>query len=90
MIDFDLDNLLENRFDITPDEYWLLPDEQKDEITEMLFDIVILLLLNNKLNHNLYLELLSASIEFEIFNENYETVEILTRLKNKIKKTFYI
>jgi hypothetical protein len=88
ILDFNITNLLENRYNITNEEYWTLSNKEKDEITKILFDVALLMLANNNLNYKMYLEILTESIEFELFNECYETVEILTKLKNKLQEIF--
>jgi len=84
ILDFNLEVLLEDRYNIQIDEYWTLTQIQKDEITSILFNIVIIILNSNHFNYQRYIDMLDDIIDYELFNECYETIDILTRLKNKL------
>lgn len=90
ILDFNLEFLVEERYEIPLNEYWNLSKEQKDELTEILYDIVFIILKQESVNYKFYMESLDESIELLTFNEEYEKVEILLKLKDRINSSIFI
>jgi len=90
IFDFNLELLLEDRYNIQLNEYWGLPQQQKDEITSILFNIIIIMLNSNHFNYQRYIDMLDDIIEFETFNEQYEKSSILNTLKDKLTEKYVL
>ena len=90
IFDFNLELLLEDRYNIQLNEYWDLPQRYKDEITSILFNIIIIMLNSNHFNYQRYIDMLDDIIELESFNEQYEKASILNTLKDKLTEKYVL
>lgn len=90
IFDFNLELLLEDRYNIQLNEYWDLPQRYKDEITSILFNIIIIMLNSNHFNYQRYIDMLDDIIELETFNEQYEKASILNTLKDKLTEKYVL
>jgi len=88
IIELDVEELLSNRYDIKLKNYWKLSEEEKVEITEILFSIMLQTFDNNPSIYTTYMNLLKESIEIKSDLGEYEKADILNRLKNRILETF--
>jgi hypothetical protein len=90
ILELDVEELLNNKYNIEIDEYWKLPEEQKKLITETLFSFILVMFDNNPSIYTTYMNLLKQSIQLKSEMNEYEKADILLRLKEKILETFVI
>ena len=83
-IDYEIQLLLDNKYDIELEEYWKLTEEEKDSLTEL---IVKVLIKNNKVDANYfeyYCSLMDdRRMEAEHQNE-FERADIISRIREKL------
>lgn len=89
IIEFDIDELLENKYNIKLKKYWKLPEEEKEQITDLLFQFVLVMFDRNPSIYSTYMNILNDSINNCSDFGEYEKADILTRLKNRISENFY-
>jgi hypothetical protein len=90
ILELDIEELLNNKYNIDIEKYWKLPEEEKNNITELLFGFILVMFDNNPSIYTTYMNLLKQSIQLKSEMNEYEKADILTRLKNKILETFVI
>jgi hypothetical protein len=83
-IDYEIQLLLDNKYDIELEEYWKLTEEEKNTLTEL---IVKVLVKNNRLDAN-YFEYYCSMMddrrrEAEYHNE-FERADIISRIREKL------
>lgn len=83
MLGFNIEDLLDDRYDIDISDYWSLTDEDKDRITEIVVTNVLVQLSLAPNYYPRYIELLNDSIKVAGEFENYEKAEMLNRMKKR-------
>jgi len=83
MLGFNLEDLMDDRYDIDISDYWSLTDEDKDRITEIVVTNVLVQLSLAPNYYPRYIELLNDSIKVAGEFENYEKAEMLNRMKKR-------
>jgi hypothetical protein len=83
-IDYEIQLLLDNKYDIELEEYWKLTEEEKNTLTDL---IVKVLVKNNRLDAN-YFEYYCSMMddrrrEAEYHNE-FERADIISRIREKL------
>lgn len=80
-LDIDLDNLLDDRFDIELNEYWSLTEDEKNYITHVVITQVFKTLQIDPDSLIIYLRLLDDRIRYSVYHEEYEHAEIYSRIR---------
>ena len=83
MLGFNLEDLLDDRYDIDISDYWTLTEDDKDRITEIVVTNVLFQLLSAPDYYPRYMELLDNSIKVAGEFEQYEKAEMLNRMKKR-------
>ena len=83
MLGFNLEDLMDNRYDIDISDYWSLTDGDKDRITEIVVTNVLVQLSLAPDYYPRYIELLNDSIKVAGEFEQYEKAEMLNRMKKR-------
>ena len=83
MLGFNLEDLLDDRYDIDISDYWSLTDGDKDRITEIVVTNVLVQLSLAPNYYPRYMELLDNSIKVAGEFEQYEKAEMLNRMKKR-------
>lgn len=83
MLGFNLEDLLDDRYDIDISDYWVLTEEDKDRITEIVVTNVLVQLSLAPKYYPRYMELLDNSIKVAGEFEQYEKAEMLNRMKKR-------
>jgi hypothetical protein len=86
MFYFNLEDLLEGRYDIELDEYWKLPEDEKERITLIVVNVILNDLIKTEEQYERYKMLLDVGIDVSITNEEYEKAEMLKRIKDKFNE----
>jgi hypothetical protein len=83
MLGFNLEDLLDDRYDIDINDYWSLTEDDKDRITEIVVTNVLVQLSLAPDYYPRYIELLNDSIKVAGEFEQYEKAEMLNRMKKR-------
>lgn len=86
MFYFNLEDLLDGRYDIELDEYWKLPEDEKERITLIVVNVILNDLIKTEEQYQRYKMLLDVGIDVSITNEEYEKAEMLKRIKDKFNE----
>ena len=83
-IDYKIQAILDNRYEIELEEYWQLEEEQKDKLSKFIFDFII----SNYKNDYSYLDfhcslLDDRRMEAE-YLEDYERADLIIRIEKKL------
>jgi galactose-1-phosphate uridylyltransferase len=85
-IDYEIQLLLDNKYDIELQEYWKLTEEEKDSLSDL---IVKVLIKNNKVDAN-YFEYYCAMMDDRRLKAEYqnefERADIISRIREKLIK----
>ena len=85
-IDYEIQLLLDNKYDIELEQYWSLTEEEKDSLSDL---IVKVLIKNNKVDAN-YFEYYCAMMDdrrMEAEHQNeFERADIISRIREKLIK----
>ena len=85
-IQYKIHAILDNRFDIDIEDYWELPEQDKEYITDIMVKEVLSLARNKRIDISFYLsELDDRRMESEYYQE-YERAEIIKRIMDKTLK----
>ena len=83
MLGFNLEDLLDDRYDIDINNYWTLTEDDKDRITDIVVTNVLVQLSLTPNYYPRYIELLNDSIKVAGEFEQYEKAEMLNRMKKR-------
>lgn len=84
-----LEKLLKSRYDIDVEDYWILTEEQKMEITEIVQTYYDELLLREPQLYGVYLHLLKESLVKSEMREDYEASDMIKRSIEKLKEVYF-
>lgn len=80
--------LLKDKYNIPVKDYFKLPEEDKEEIINIIIEHYKSNLLQDPLNVYLYLKILKHQIELAIEHDEFERVDIMNRCRNKVMNMF--
>ena len=84
MLEFDLSDLLDDKYDIDINEYWTLTEEDKDHLTDIMVANILLQLTIAPEYYSQYIEQLNKRIEYAGNYDQYERADMLNRMRKKL------
>jgi hypothetical protein len=83
-IDYEIQLLLDNKYDIELQEYWKLTEEEKNTLTDLIVKVVVK---NNKVDANYfeyYCSLMDDRRREAEYHNEFERADIISRIKEKL------
>lgn len=85
-----VDRLLMEEFDIPVEEYFNLTDRQRNKISIIITDKLLLGLLRDPYMAPYYVDTLRRQLVYAEFNEDFEKADMIYRLIKRLKKKYKI
>jgi hypothetical protein len=87
-IEFKIHVILDNKYDIETEDYWELPEEDKEYITEIMVKEILLLSKKKRIDLSFYIsEIDDRRLDFQEYEE-YESAEITRRIVEKLSNYY--
>jgi len=80
--------LLGKKYDIRVDEYFLLPEDDKEELSDIILSYCEKTLSVEPRLINMYIQILRSNLNIAIHEEEYERCDIITRTMMKLEDRF--